>query len=95
MGMTVDFRLIASVAGWTGIGLAIGGLTYAALVRIRPAQTRADLPLALILGFIGAAIGGATGWSMHGAMNGIIASLLGALIGALLLSVMFQFIIPV
>jgi len=90
----VDGPLLFSIVGWFGIGLVIGRLTYASLVRRCPLQPRLDLPMALILGLVGALIGGAVGWSMHGIINEIPASLLGALLGALLLCVVFQFIVP-
>lgn len=68
--------LLFSVVVWAGIGLIIGRLTYAMVVRLRPARARGDLPVARILGLVGALIGGAVGWSMHGTINEIPASLL-------------------
>jgi len=91
----VDVYLLSSIAGWIGIGLIIGRLTHAALVRRRQQPARLDLPVALILGLVGALIGGAVGWSMHGALNAVPASFIGASLGALLLCVVFQFIVPV
>ncbi len=91
----VDAPLLLSLVGWVGIGLVIGRLTYAALIR-RPAKAqRADLPLTLILGLVGALIGGAVGWSTHGGLNAVLASLIGAALGTLLICLVFQFIVPV
>lgn len=95
MAAYVDIHLLLSVTGWISIGLAIGRGAYAALVRRDQQPTRADLPVAHILGLVGANIGGAVGWSMHGTLNEVAASLIGALLGALLLCVIFQFIVPV
>lgn len=91
----VDVPLLFSITGWIGIGITIGGLTYAVLVRLRPARPRADLPLALILGLVGALIGGAVGWSIYGGLTAVLASFIGATLGALLLCVAFQFLVPV
>ena len=91
----VDIYLLFSIVGWAGIGLTIGRLIHAALVRRRQRPERIDLPLTLILGLVGATIGGAVGWSMHGPLTAPLASLVGALLGALLLSIVFQFIMPV
>jgi hypothetical protein len=91
----VDIHLLVSIAGWIGIAIAIGRLTYAALVRQPSKQHRADLPLALILGLVGGLIGGAVGWSIHGLLNEVLASFVGATLGALLLCIVFQFIVPV
>ncbi len=87
--------LLLSLVGWIGIGLAIGRLTYAALVRWPAKAQRADLPLTCILGLVGALIGGAVGWSTHGGLNAALASLIGAALGALLICLVFQFIVPV
>jgi len=89
-----DVPLLLSLIVWVGIGLVIGRLTYAALVRRCPPQPRLDLPVALILGLVGALIGGAVGWSMHGALDAVPASLVGATLGAVLLCTLFQFIVP-
>ncbi len=91
----VDVPLLLSIVGWIGIGLAIGGLTYAALVRRPARRRRADLPLALILGLVGALIGGAVGWSTAGGLPATLASFVGAALGALLVCVVFQLIVPV
>ncbi len=91
----VDVPLLFSIVGWIGIGFAIGKLMYAALVRRPSKQRRADLPLALILGLVGALIGGAVGWSTHGGSNAVLASFVGAALGALLVCIVFQFIVPI
>ncbi len=91
----VDAPLLVGLVGWVWIGLVIGGLTYAALIRRPAKQQRADLPLTLILGLVGALIGGAVGWSTHGGLNAVLASLIGAALGALLICLVFQFIVPV
>ena len=91
----VDVSLLFSIVGWTGIGLATGSLTYAALVQRPSKQSRADLPLALILGLVGALIGGAVGWSIQGGLHAVPASFGGAILGALLVCIVFQFIVPV
>jgi len=91
----VDAPLLGSLVGWVAIGLVIGRLTYAALVR-RPAKARrADLPLTLVLSLVGALIGGAVGWSTHGELNAVLASLIGAVLGGLVMCILFQFIVPV
>lgn len=87
--------LLLSLICWVGVGLAIGRLTYAALVRWPAKRHRADLPLTCILGLVGALIGGAVGWSTHGGLNAVLASLIGAALGALLICLVFQFIVPV
>ena len=91
----VDTPLLVSLVGWTGIGLAVGRLSYAALVRRESAGRRADLPLALVLGLVGALIGGAVGWSIQGGLHAVPASFGGAVLGALLVCIIFLFIIPV
>jgi len=91
----VDAPLLVSLVGWVGIGLAIGRLTYDALVRRPAKRQRADLPLTLILGLVGALIGGAVGWSTDGGPSPVLASLIGAALGALLICLVFQFIVPV
>lgn len=91
----VDVPLLVSLAGWVGLGLAIGRLTYAALLRWPAQAQRADLPLTLILGLVGALIGGAVGWSVRSGPSTVLASLIGAALGALVVCIVFQFIVPV
>jgi uncharacterized membrane protein YeaQ/YmgE (transglycosylase-associated protein family) len=92
---SVNVNLLCSIPGWIGIGLFTGRLAHVVLVRRGTHQPRPDLPVALILGLVGATIGGAVGWSMHGALNAVLASLLSATLGAVLLCILFQFIVPV
>ncbi len=49
-----DIHLLLSIAAWIGIGLTIGNIIYVALIRRRLQPPRADLPVTLILGLVGA-----------------------------------------